>query len=274
MDELIENRNRETYHLVTQNISKILISLAAIVTFMTFLTLLYTYSDISFRVMSYIASTIYVLLYWYFRLFRYVFILSSGIGYDLTKSYCDHTNGYELFRLHNEYIKHNHLNSSSKYYDTPEYYDYCIASGYIILVTFLWTVLAICIATPVIVFISFLEEDTRNEKYNESIRKINEQDQELEDEYSGMIRPRNQLKPLDKKEQSKIMRQAIMTTHIILSIVNWSLRVALNDSNIYSPVMISIYMFVIIVLISQDVVVLVWNTKIIVEPTRIEIELP
>lgn len=77
-----------------------------------------------------------IVYYYSIVVLRYVGAGFSGIGYDITESYCKLP--YKLTYTYNLYIKTYKLPSNIFYYDTDDYYNYCVQETEVALYTFIW----------------------------------------------------------------------------------------------------------------------------------------
>lgn len=76
-----------------------------------------------------------IVYYYSIVVLRYVGAGFSGIGYDITESYCKLP--YKLTYTYNLYVKTYKLSSNISYYDTDDYYNYCVKETEVAIYTFM-----------------------------------------------------------------------------------------------------------------------------------------
>ena len=100
---------------------------------------------------------------------RYLTVITSGIGYDITASYCQLP--YEWTRIHRDY--QTATNQSGFLYNTTGYYEFCITNTENALYTFFWAHLSLLLCFCVNAACTYLADTTLYPKYVEFVATIN-----------------------------------------------------------------------------------------------------
>jgi len=172
-------------------------------------------------------------IYYYTMIYlRYFGVVVSGVGYDIPASYCKLP--YEYKQIHKTYITINKLNCNGNYYNTTEYYDYCVSQTDIAICTFILAHIYVGICVVPVVFSSFAESIIYP-KYVEIIDKLNSNinnylNNQQTEEYE-ILQNQKKFKVITQKDFSKISFNLFIFAHSILSIFNYVLRRYIKECN-------------------------------------------
>jgi hypothetical protein len=216
-----------------------------------------------FEAFGYVLYGIYLIVYYFLRGFRYLFIAASGTGYDLAKSYCTGTNDY----LQSSYVKEK-VSSIS-------YYDYCIESKTI--------TLNVVVMAIIMIFIAFILGIILMETINRTIGLIIGMD--IETKYYNIITERNnrymieyhnlgtikQYMRLSKQSQINIMSCVIVILHIVMSCTGYIVRYYYIMNDFWDPILLSSYFGIMLLTNMCSVFILIIMTPIVERVQSVEI---
>ncbi len=203
-----------------------------------------------FKAIIYILYGIYFIIYYFLRGFRYLFIVASGTGYDLTKKFCTDTNEY----LQSSYVKENAVKTIS-------YYDYCVESktvtlNVVVMAIIMILIMVICnvIIMEAINYIIGVET-----KYNNNIMERNNIYMR---EYHNLVTIK-QYVVLSKYKQNTIMSFVVFILHIVMSCTSYIVRYY-NDMNDYwNPILLGSYFGIMLILNVCSIFILIALTPIV-----------
>ncbi len=204
----------------------------------------------SVSLVGYIIYGIYMAIYYFFRLFRYLFIVASGVGYDLTKNYCT-TNTFDI--INGEYAKSSVKNMIS-------YYDYCVESGLVsfaVFIMFFVMLFIVIVLVCVMIMLPYMISSSRNTKYENTIMERNRQYNDLT---STMTR---YYYPLTKVQRSNIIVTISIVAHIILSIVSYIIRYYVGINEFMNPYLLGAYIGTMLIIGNLDTMIFVAMTPVV-----------
>lgn len=181
-----------------------------------------------FEAIGYILYGIYLVVYYFLRAFRYVFIAASGTGYDLTKKFCTDTNEY----LKSSYVKENAAKTIS-------YYDYCVESKTVTLNVVVLAIIMIIIAVicNIIITESINHIIGMETKYNNIIRERNNTYMST---YHDLVTIK-QYAQLSKQSQININSCVLVTLHIVMSCTGFIVRHYNGMNDYWDPILLGSY---------------------------------
>jgi hypothetical protein len=192
-------------------------SFAVIYTYLHFWEVVRGIVSVIDSVLSFILTTVGGILY-YYSLYglRYLSVLTSGVGTDITMNMCKSDNWPYM---NTKYIDAFHLSGSKSktYYEDPRYYAFCVSHPLTAFVTFLYAHLFIGFCVLVITVFASSCEIGFYTTYKEMVRKSNEG--------STGYRPVGKtLTPFDGKEFVMISVTCLTVVYLFLSGTNYFIR--------------------------------------------------